>query len=923
MLQRLGSTRDRRHPNGLIRRICSDAPLFPEQALRLPDECRLSLDEVTHNISSRERPVDLLSLFFSYRGRTRRGDFWYALLVVMSVLIVLDVATGLLFDGSPPLLCLVPILWSLSALCVTRYHDIGRSGWWLLLLAIPILGPAWVLFSVGFRKGHPHENRYGAPPDANELDYLAVERRGHPDTLVNDVTGLNPVEVRQTIRPRTVEELQTAIAESTGPVSIGGGRFSMGGQTASTGSLHLDMRSFNRVLQFSPAERWIRVQTGARWCDIQRFLDPHDLSVKIMQTYANFTVGGSLSVNSHGRYIGLGPLILSVREIRLVLADGSLVAASPTENSEIFYGAIGGYGGLGVIVEAELDVAENCRVGAETETMPVDRYAEYFRRNVRDDGGSLFHNADIYPPHYSRVRATTWKRTDKPVTQTNRLMPLRSSFPLERYFFWAISETPTGKWRREHLIDPMLFFRQKVHWRNYEASYDAAELEPRSRDRNTYVLQEYFVPVDRFDGFLPQMAEILQRHGVNAINISIRHAIADPGSLLAWAREEVFALVMYYKQGVDAHDRGRVAVWTRELIEAVIEAGGAYYLPYQPHATAEQFHRAYPRARELFALKDRLDPDFRFRNVLWDRYYAPEREMNMPDNAELNGSEFRSVFATTKGSDDFYLFLQNIFHLYPEDRFHALIVDACGKQSADREIYETVQAGLPDIKPFLADLTYALPALKKQKQEMTRQTLELFGDRKSIDGYLEIGSTGRYISRLRKELRFSGPLYLTNDIAPGNGPGDIMERGQIGKVGTFFPLDYQPLDSQGVAAESLDMVTCYIGLHHAPEELLDGFVRSIHRALRPGGLFIMRDHDAGTEERKVFCSLVHTVFNLGINVPWADNEREVRRFASAEEWSHYVSERGFREPGPRLLQDHDPSINTLMAFVKPEGQAAS
>ena len=71
------------------------------------------------------------------------------------------------------------------------------------------------------------------------------------------------------------------------------------------------------------------MQAGIRWCDIQRFVDPHDLSVKIMQTYANFTVGGSLSVNVHGRYVGLGPLILSVRAIALVLATASVVRGEP------------------------------------------------------------------------------------------------------------------------------------------------------------------------------------------------------------------------------------------------------------------------------------------------------------------------------------------------------------------------------------------------------------------------------------------------------------------------------------------------------------------------------------------------------------------------------------------------------------------
>src|SRR6185503_19440845 len=181
----------------------------------------------------------------------------------------------------------------------------------------------------------------------------------------------------------------------------------------------------------------------------------------------------------------------------------------------------------------------------------------------------------------------------------------------ERYFFWAISETPTGTWRREYLYDPLLFFRPKVHWRNYEAGYDAAELEPASRLNSTYVLQEYFVPIGRFDDFVPKIAEILQRHEVKAINISIRHALADPGSLLAWAREEVFAFVLYYKQGTQDHDKNRVGIWTRELIDAVLSVGGTYYLPYQPHATVEQFHAAYPRARELFALKRRYDPEYR------------------------------------------------------------------------------------------------------------------------------------------------------------------------------------------------------------------------------------------------------------------------------------------------------------------------
>ena len=441
--------------------------------------------------------------------------------------------------------------------------------------------------------------------------------------IVNDVTGLNPVPVWAVVTPRTEQEVVEALQRTEGPVSVGGGRFSMGGQTASPGSLHLDMRQMNQVLAFSPAEKTIRVQAGIRWCDIQRFIDPHDLSVKIMQTYANFTVGGSLSVNVHGRYMGLGPLVLSVKSLRVVLADGTALQASPTENTELFYGVVGGYGGLGVITEAELALADNVRVERVNRKMSATDYLAHFRAQIRGSKDAVFHNADLYPPEYTRVRSVTWRRTERAVTEPRRLHEHGESYPLHRYFVWAITETPLGKWRREYLIDPLVFWRKKVHWRNFEASYDVAELEPASREQTTYVLQEYFCPVDRFEEFVPMVAEILQRHRVNAINISVRHAIADPGTLLAWAKGESFAFVLYYKQRTRDNAKQRVAVWTRELIDAATRVGGGYYLPYQPHATPEQFHAAYPRARELFALKGRLDPNFRLRNVLWDTYYAP------------------------------------------------------------------------------------------------------------------------------------------------------------------------------------------------------------------------------------------------------------------------------------------------------------
>ena len=108
------------------------------------------------------------------------------------------------------------------------------------------------------------------------------------------------------------------------------------------------------------------------------------------------------------------------------------------------------------------------------------------------------------------------------------------------------------------------------------------------------------------------------------INVSVRHTMRDPDTLLAWARQECFSFVVYYKQRTSEQARAEVGVWTRELIDAALALEGSYYLPYQIHATSEQFQRAYPRAQEFFALKRQLDPENRFRNQLWDRYYRSQ-----------------------------------------------------------------------------------------------------------------------------------------------------------------------------------------------------------------------------------------------------------------------------------------------------------
>ena len=438
--------------------------------------------------------------------------------------------------------------------------------------------------------------------------------------VVANVSGLYSVEVARVEAPTTIEQVSALIKEWPGKVAVGGARYSMGGQIAVTGGLHLDMRSLNTLIWIRPQEKLLRVQAGMRWRELQDILDPLNLSVKTMQSYANFTVGGSVAVNAHGRYVGHGPISHTVRALQLVLADGTAVEASRGENSELFRAAIGGYGAVGVITEVELELAENIRIERTVAEVSMPTYVEHFERVVLADQNSVLHNADLLPPYFDTAVSVTWRKTAKPLTEAARLVARGQRYGLEQNAIWVMTEMPGGRQLRKSVVQPLVARKPIVKWLNLEASLDAAELEPRTRRMSTYVLQEYFVPKRNFLRFARAMVETLRLRNVEALNVSVRHSLVDQTSVLAWAREESFSFVLYYKQRTHAAARDAVGRWTRELIDLALANEGRYFLPYQLHATRAQFEQAYPGIAELRGIKRAADPGAKFSNELWAKY---------------------------------------------------------------------------------------------------------------------------------------------------------------------------------------------------------------------------------------------------------------------------------------------------------------
>lgn len=280
-------------------------------------------------------------------------------------------------------------------------------------------------------------------------------------------------------------------------------------------------------------------------------------------------------------------------------------------------------------------------------------------------------------------------------------------------------------------------------------------------------------------------------------------------------------------------------------------------------------------------------------------------------------SSFHFVYDDPTMRDRFFLFLQNVFHLFPEAEFHQAIIELCAESTDDRTIYERLQVRLADIAPLGSSLTYAVPALNKQKEEMATQAAGLLAGRTAIDGYVEIGTTGRYVTPLKRVVPLSGQVTLVNDIAPGFGPVDLLERGRVRKIGQFVSLgNYDPIDPASVPDQSVDLVSSFIGFHHCPADRLEGFVASVQRVLRPGGHLLVREHDVDDAAMDTFVALAHDVFNAGVAVPWDENSQQIRGFRSVDGWTAVLEASGFRRQEGAVLQAHDPTDNTLLSFVR-------
>ncbi len=450
-----------------------------------------------------------------------------------------------------------------------------------------------------------------------------------PSGYADDISELNKTKIKSKVilKPdldiaiKQLDSLTKLAKMENISISIVGKKHSMGGQTINDNSLYLSLEKINH-LEFDNKENLLTIGSGATWIDAIYFLNKRKKSVHVMQSFSDFSIGGSISVNAHGWHPGAGPLGNTIQELLVYTPEQGVTKCSPNLNNELFSLVIGGYGLYGIILEAKIKVIDNIKLKYSLKIINPDNYVNIYKHMTENDPNInlIYGRLDVsYDNFLNEATINTYNSVS---TEPIKSILNYKINEFKRMIFMASVRSNYGKklrWFLEKRITPLI--NDKITTRNFILD-DRSDLIKNKHQGSVDILHEYFIPDSNVNNFIDGLKSILPNEKIDLLNITIREVATDIVSIMPYARENVFGFVMLFNQLKTENHEIEMKQLTQQLINLCHKHKGVYYLPYRLHASSDQFHKQYPMAETAFNLKSKYDKAHILRNKLYDKYYA-------------------------------------------------------------------------------------------------------------------------------------------------------------------------------------------------------------------------------------------------------------------------------------------------------------
>tara|TARA_B100001063_G_scaffold106829_1_gene99717 strand:+ start:3142 stop:4467 length:1326 start_codon:yes stop_codon:yes gene_type:complete len=156
-------------------------------------------------------------------------------------------------------------------------------------------------------------------------------------------------------------------------------------------SVSINIKKFNRILEFNDAERLITVEAGLTLIELLNFTLKYNLWIPQIPGYPSITIGGAVAANSHGKSCSIhGTIRNSIKSILLFHKKHGWMKLSENENKEIFDLTIGGIGLTGTIVNVTFKLLKTKSRRFVTKKLAVNTIEECKNKILQESANSSF-----------------------------------------------------------------------------------------------------------------------------------------------------------------------------------------------------------------------------------------------------------------------------------------------------------------------------------------------------------------------------------------------------------------------------------------------------------------------------------------------------------------------------------------------------
>jgi hypothetical protein len=442
------------------------------------------------------------------------------------------------------------------------------------------------------------------------------------ESIINDASGLNKTRhggvislVKDLNKSITIlKDLVTQARTEKKKIIPIGARHSMGKQSLGEGVIHVDLSALNGMKM---EDGLLRVETGARWKEVLQFLAPLGLSVEVMQSNADFSIGGTMSVNAHGWQPNRPPVSSTVQKISLLNANGEVLICSRSQNIELFKHSLGGYGLMGIILEAWIKPVPNEILRSSHQIVEYQNFTQEWNKMKQRPVRLAFGRLSVAPDtFFEQVLLTSYENTNEISRQPAEYKTsLKTS--LARAIFRASLNSDRGKSFRQWTENLIGGEAGGVHSRA-NLLIEPVRIFTNNQKGKTDILVEIFLPQDKFSDFIPHAKNLMINQSENLLNVTIREIMKDTDSALPYAKKNVFGLVMLFTIDQNQEAEKKLQKQMVELIEITLNLDGTFYLPYRNFSNGAQLKKGYPGLGNFISIKKKWDSDEIFSSGFYD-----------------------------------------------------------------------------------------------------------------------------------------------------------------------------------------------------------------------------------------------------------------------------------------------------------------